>query len=99
MAGDDPGTNINSVVRFMGILLIGVIILANMNSGLSSQMALRSATLLFVNNPSDGDTIALGGHIFEFDTGDGVASGHISVDVGLTVVDTVDNLETVINGV
>lgn len=86
-----------SIVKIAAIFLIGVIILSGIDNGVSSQTS-DSSIISFLGQPNDGDTMTILGQIFEFDTGDGVTSGHTSVSIGNTITETVNNLETAIGG-
>jgi hypothetical protein len=94
--GDTDGPS--TIVRFAGILLIGIIILSGLDNGVHSQMIestqmIESITFTFDGQPSNGDTVTISGHVFEFDSGDGVISGHIPVTIGGTITRTVENLK------
>lgn len=84
-----------SIIRVAVILIIGVSILAAVNSTTSS-MASGGVTIHLTSNPLDGDTITLEDSVFEFDYGDGVAAGHIPVQIGDTAQGTANNLRSVL---
>ena len=80
-----------SIIRVAVIMIIGVSILAAVNST-TSVMAAGGVTIHVNENPLDGDTITLNGDTFEFDYGDGVQVGHIPVQIGDTAQGTASNL-------
>lgn len=90
MSFEEVGEPTN-IVRVAAIFLIGVIVLSGIDTGLSTQMV-DSTTLSLTAQPSDSDTVTIGGDIFEFDIGDGVISGHIPVLIGSTILETINNL-------
>lgn len=55
------------------------------------------AVLIFSNNPSDGDTIAIGADTYEFDNNASTTGGRIAVTIGATAADTLTTLIGAIN--
>lgn len=58
-----------------------------------------TGTITFSSSVSDGETVTIGGDVYEFDTGDGVTDGNILVDVsgGATASDASLALATAID--
>ncbi len=53
-----------------------------------------AARLDFANQPSDGDTIVIGGTTYEFNSGGGVTGGNTAVTIGADVASSIANLVT-----
>ena len=100
MDGIDEGVEEHSIgiVKVAAVLQIGALILIGVDSGLGVHTT-NGATITFDGQPADGDTVTLEGYIFEFDSGDGVVDGHIPVDIGATLTDTIANLGTAVGGI
>jgi hypothetical protein len=81
-------------MKFCIFAIIGVMILNSIYSG-TPVSSTESVSLTFTGNPSDGDNIQLDNHIYEFDSGDGVATGHTSVDIEQNMVGTTWNFVNV----
>jgi hypothetical protein len=75
------------------VMAIGVIILSGLSAGNNSH---DSVNMTLTKIPSDGETISLNYHVFEFDSGDGVAAGNIPVQIANTVSETGLNLRSAI---
>lgn len=84
-----------SIIRVAVIMIIGVSILAAVNDTTSS-MAAGGLTIHLTENPVDCDTITLDGTTFEFDFGNGIAAGHIPVQIADTAQGTANNLKYVL---
>lgn len=78
-----------SIVKIAGAFLIGILFLSAMAGDMRT---VDSVTVSFDFQPSDGDTVTLDGHTFEFDTGDGVVAGRIPVTIGDSLAETSNNL-------
>jgi hypothetical protein len=83
----------STLVKLAGAFLVGLMILGGLISGTANAQD-RSYTFSFTENPHDADTITLNNHIFEFDSGDGVSAGHIPVQIGAKLADSVNNWKT-----
>lgn len=82
------------IVKLSALFILGVIIISNVGGVASNSH--DSATITLTANPLDGDIVTLDDHVFEFDTGDGVVAGHITVAIGTTLTDTMQNLATAV---
>lgn len=89
---EDISDNSGYIIRIAAILLIGIILLFNIDAGVNLLVD-DSTTFTFSSNPVDGDTIAVNDNVFEFDFGDGVVENNIPVQIGDTMRDTADNLQ------
>lgn len=83
-----------SIVKCCVVLLIGVALLAGFAAGSISG---GGVMITFTQQPTDGDTVTLDGHVFEFDSGNGVAAGHIAVPIGLTTATTNANFKAAVS--
>ena len=94
MFDDDKVPAVNTIVKFCILLVIGVVLLSAIgsNSGASTH---GSATFTFSGNPSDGDTVTVDNHVYEFDSGNGVAAGHTAVMISPIMVGTAQNFANV----
>jgi hypothetical protein len=92
----DSGVSVYGFVVFCVLLVIGVSMLSNVLQGSASKSELNSYELNFSTNPSDGQTLTLDNIIYEFDSGNGVSSGHVLVPIATTLEATVDNLRNAI---
>lgn len=88
---DSPAGFAKAIVGVAVAFLVGAMIMGNIDTGILQGSA-GVAHLTFSEQPADGDVFQLDSHIFEYDTGDGVANGHIPVTIGTTIVDTKYNL-------
>ncbi|AKB78052.1 hypothetical protein MSHOH_1569 [Methanosarcina horonobensis HB-1 = JCM 15518] len=84
-----------SLIRVAVIMIIGVTIFAAVPDTTSS-MAAGGVTIHITENPLDGDIITLEDDVFEFDFGDGVANGHIPVQIAGTAQGIANNLKYVL---
>lgn len=84
-----------SFVKAAMVLIVGVILLSGFVGGIANNNP-KSATITLTEIPTDGNTITLGGHIFEFDSDGSVSPGHVSVTIGNTLYDTCANLRAAI---
>ena len=87
---DDPiieSFELNGFVKTAAVFLLGVLLLAGFATGISNANP-KTATITLTDIPHDGDTVTLDAHVFEFDNGDGVASGNIPVHIGATLYET-----------
>jgi len=50
----------------------------------------------FTAQPADGDTLTIGGTVYEFDSNASVAAGHTAVTIGGTLAATLANLDTAV---
>lgn len=81
------------IVKLACVLFIGVIILNGFGSTSNGADSVKNVvTITFTGNPVDGDTVTLDDNVFEFDTGDGVTTGHSAVIVGASLEETRNNL-------
>lgn len=94
---EEPANYSVGIVKVAAVFLIGILILSGIDSGVGVHS--NNAILSFDNQPADGDTITINGYILEFDSGDGVVSGHIPVTIGATLTETIANLGTAIGGI
>jgi hypothetical protein len=78
-----------TIIKFALVLLIGVVLLQAIDNTTNTS---SGKSLIFSSNPTDGQTISVDGAIYEFDSGDGVTSGHIPVNIGYTQRATLHNL-------
>jgi hypothetical protein len=87
-------TDINIIIKMSLIVLLGLIVISNINNS-SSISKNNQVTLTFTKNPQDLDTIKLGNTIYEFtDTGN-ATQGNIPVIRGPTLSETVTNFRNV----
>jgi hypothetical protein len=93
----DETDTTNMIIRLSALLLIGLIIISGVVSMALARGTDYKFSIKMYQNPSDGDTITLAGTIYEFDSGDGVAIGHIPITIGATLADTISNIDTAIN--
>jgi hypothetical protein len=85
------------LIKSGAIFIIGLIILSGaIGASAVGDSSSKSIQLSLTQIPIDGDTITLGNYIFEFDSGDGVIVGHITVAIGSTIDETGSNLRTAI---
>jgi hypothetical protein len=92
LTDDSSGTAI-MIAKFAILLIIGVVVL----SGIASNNLLSSTgsvSITFTDNPTDGQTVTLDGHVFEFDSNGSVTAGHIPVIIGATLDITQAHLKT-----
>lgn len=75
--------------------IFGVIIMGSIDDGILQGSA-GNRNLVFPENPTDGELFQLDSHIFEFDNDGNYNSGYIPVTIGITIVDTKNNLLTAI---
>lgn len=87
-----------SVIRVAVILIIGVILISSIGNGVSEMLS-GGLNIYFSNNPEDGDTVTVDSYTFEFDYGDGVSVGHITVPIEATTSGTATNLKTALETV
>jgi hypothetical protein len=85
-----------SALKVGVILIIGIIILAGVNDT-ASKLENGGLTIKLSENPQDGQTFQFDDTVYEFDSGNGVSSGHIPVIIGATVIDTSNNLVSKFN--
>jgi hypothetical protein len=78
-----------TIIKVAMLLLIGVMILVGIDSG----SATHSSIITLSENPVDGETITVNGVVYEFDDGDGVASGNTAVQIAYTPALTSANLQ------
>jgi len=95
---DEISSGPSSIVKVAAVLLLGVIFLSGLSDGVHSQMV-DSITFTFNGQPTDGDTVTISGHVFEFDDDGSVIAGHNVVLIGSTVSDTISNFNTAVGGV
>ena len=100
MDGIDEGVEEHSIgiVKVAAVLLIGALILIGVDSGLGVHTT-NGVTIAFDGQPADGDTITFEGYIFEFNDDASVSSGHIPVDIGATLTETIANFDTAVGSV
>ena len=86
----------SSIVKFSILLIIGVALLTAVVAT-NVIPPLNRVSTPFSGQPHDGDTLTLDNHVFEFDNGNGVATGHIPVLIGANVDETKANLRAAIS--
>lgn len=87
-----------SIVKVACMFIIGICLLNGVEN--SSQIdTAHTATVTLSENPVDGDTLTLDNNIFEFDSGDGVVTGHIPVTIGTSLDETGVNFVSAVNNV
>ena len=95
---DESSSMATTIMKFCILLMVCVIILINIDLSAAPQaQADEHTSITLSDQPSDGDTLTIGNEVYEFDTGNGVITGHIAVLIGATKTETTNNLVTVIN--
>ena len=84
-----------TIAKFCILLIIGIVILTGVTNS-STASSTSSVVMTFTQNPSDGQTITLDSHVFEFDSGDGVVAGHILVTIGANAIETSANFKAAV---
>lgn len=85
----------STLVKASAVFLLGLMLLGGFAAGIQNDNP-KSVTVTLTEIPSDGDTIILGAHTFEFvDTG-AVAPGDIPVKIGSTLIETKANFEAAV---
>lgn len=90
---DEASMLSGSIVKVAVIFLIGTIMLSGMVGGTNT---VDSTTFHFTVQPHDGDTITADSYVFEFDSDNSVAAGHVPVTIGETLIDTSNNYRTAV---
>jgi hypothetical protein len=86
----------STLVKAAAVFLLGLMILGGFAGAVQNDNP-KSATITLTQIPSDGDTITLGAHIFEFSHDGAVTSGHIPVTIGATLIETKANFMTAVS--
>lgn len=94
---EESTLDVTNIVKIAAAFLVGLVILSGLITGTVNAQDHQSAVFTFTENPQAEGTITLNNHVFEFTSDGNVASGHIPVQIGATLTDSVSNLETAIH--
>ena len=93
---DTPiGIDAMTIIKFCILLIIGLVIISSI-SNLNGLSTSSDTSITFTQNPHDGETIQLDGHIYEFDNNGSVATGHTAVVIGATELATFNNFKAAV---
>lgn len=89
----------DGVRTFVGDNLGSLLSIRYAGAGSACALTLRqsAATLTYGAQPADSNSVTINGVVFEFESGGGVGSGHVSVDLGLDADEAFSNLAAAIN--
>lgn len=86
----------SGLVKIAAIFLIGLMILGGFMTAVQNDNP-KSVSVTLTQIPQNGETITLGSHVFEFTNGGQVASEHIPVEIGSTLVEAGTNFKNAVS--
>ena len=76
------------IVKVAAMFLIGVLLITGIGTNISEN---SRVTLTLSDQPANGDTVQLDGHIYEFSDDANVGTGNIPIIIESSLNDTADN--------